>query len=262
MSNFETPEKEEMTIPNPFELWKKFYVATEDAMSTTVKESISTQTYAQMVDGILNQYLVAHKLFSEANTKNLENSPLPSKFDVARVAELVVSLEDKLDQIESGLITQLIRIVQHMNQFSEKLDRLQSGMDKQQGVAGSLADSSHGVIQEITGLTDRMDRLETAVNEQLQIVTGGFAQSSYSVTQTMSSIADRMDRLEASINTQLQGISNGSGKSSDKESAAKQVKELDQRVKNMEVTLKDINKSLKSLTKKTSSGNGKEANKE
>lgn len=156
MNNPEQHEKDEFNVPNPFELWKKFYFAAEDALSTTVKDAISTQTYAQAIDTILNNYLVAHKMFSEANTKNLEHSPLPSKYDVARVAELVVSLEDKLDQIEGGLITQLIRVVQNISAMSDRISYIN--------------ERTTNIDQQIAHINDRITHIEDGMTAQLQDV--------------------------------------------------------------------------------------------
>ncbi|NSW92930.1 MAG: hypothetical protein HPY74_20200 [Firmicutes bacterium] len=100
MSFNEENKQQEMKIPNPFEIWKKMYFATEEAISSTVREAIATQSFARMIDSMLENYLVFHKLYTETTEKWAEAFPFATKQDVARVAEIVVALEDKIDKID------------------------------------------------------------------------------------------------------------------------------------------------------------------
>lgn len=136
---------EEIQIPNPFEIWKKVYFATEDAITNSVKEAIGTRTYAAVIDSILDNYLTQHKLMSEYNARNLEQTPFPSKNDVARVAELVISLEDKIDLIETGLLEQTGRVVRSLSVLSD-------GYSQTRELAPSIQD-----------LTSRVDKLEQSI---------------------------------------------------------------------------------------------------
>lgn len=100
---------------NPFEFWKKIYFTTEDILSATAREAIGTQSYTRLVNAILDSYLTMFKGYRESFDRSMSQAPIPTKKDVARVAELVISLEDKVDQLDNNLLTQLARLVQTMN---------------------------------------------------------------------------------------------------------------------------------------------------
>ncbi|MGI6712438.1 MAG: hypothetical protein ACOX4L_06910 [Bacillota bacterium] len=156
--------KEEVNIPNPFDIWKKMYFIAEEACSSTVREAISTNVFANTIDAILNQYLVGHKLSMQTSQKLLSYYPFPSKEDVARVAELVIAMEDKIDNIESTLMIQLTRIAQALSAQPS------SAVENDQKLSADTAVSN--VLEQLTLRLDRMEgvieRLEKFLYHQTQ----------------------------------------------------------------------------------------------
>lgn len=155
-------KQEEINIPNPFEIWKKVYFSTEDAISSSVREAITTQSFARVIDSMLDTYLIHYKTLTEINNKYLEHSPFPSKKDVARVAELVISLEDKVDKIENGLIVQLSQIVNNLSSLLDNLGQNDYPDLVSQVVSG--IDIAHQNTNQIVQLTNRIESLEKAVS--------------------------------------------------------------------------------------------------
>lgn len=103
MAEEATPKNTTVSIIDPFQVWKKMYFAFEDSLSKTVRDSVTTDSFANGIDWILNSYLQYLKLQKDFMSGYMEDTPFPSKRDVARVAELVVSLENKVDILEGEL---------------------------------------------------------------------------------------------------------------------------------------------------------------
>lgn len=101
---------EKVVMPDLIELWKEMYFKNEDAWTQAIKEFITTQTFVTALDGVKDQLLNYHKL-SEQNMDNYYKvHPAPSKKDIARVAELVIGLEDKVDELDLQFSTNINRI--------------------------------------------------------------------------------------------------------------------------------------------------------
>ena len=100
MSQESDKVKNDIQIPDMAELWKEMYFTTEGDWAKTMKSFISTETFVAMLDKTLEQYLAMSKISRQQMDKFSEKGVVPSKKDIARVAELVISLEEKIDMME------------------------------------------------------------------------------------------------------------------------------------------------------------------
>ena len=80
---------------------------------------------------------MAYTKITRQQMENVDQAIWPTKKDVARVAELIVSLEEKVDQMESGLfdnykkITQsFTEMVNHQIKCSEEIEALRKDLEK------------------------------------------------------------------------------------------------------------------------------------
>lgn len=96
----EKKEQPQVTMIDPCKLWKKLYFSNEQVWTAAFRDFINTDLFANSIDLILNTYLQYLRFNNDVVERITEESPLASKRDVARVAELVVSLENKVDGIE------------------------------------------------------------------------------------------------------------------------------------------------------------------
>lgn len=117
--------REEIHIPDFAELWKEIYFKTESVWSDVFREYVKTQSFVNFLDKNLEQYLAGSKVVQENLDKYMEHNPFASKKDIARVAELVISLENKLDDMEYEL-------VRNMNSVAESLLRMLALQEKMQ----------------------------------------------------------------------------------------------------------------------------------
>ncbi len=91
--------------PDPFEVWRKFYEANEAAWSKAAKETTSTEAFAEVQGRMLETFLSFQKSAREAMNAQLATLNLPSRDDLARLGEIIVGLEEKIDRIEDRLQT-------------------------------------------------------------------------------------------------------------------------------------------------------------
>jgi len=112
-------EHPQVTMLDPFKIWKKLYFSTEDILTSTMRNYVTTDEFANGIDIILNSYLQYLKVQNEFTNRYMEDSPFSSKRDVARVAELVVSLENKVDGLEGEIEEKLDQLENHIGLISQ-----------------------------------------------------------------------------------------------------------------------------------------------
>lgn len=89
-----------MWFPNFVELWKEFYFKTEEAWADAFREYVSTDSFVQVLTQTLDMHLSFEKLFRENMDRFMAEQAIPSKKDIARVAELILAVEDKMELLE------------------------------------------------------------------------------------------------------------------------------------------------------------------
>jgi hypothetical protein len=128
--------------PDPFEPFRAMRDAYLDAMAKTMVETVNTEAYAQATGTMLEGYLSAMAPFREALDKSmlraLQQLELPSRQDVAVLAERFTNVEMRLDDIEAEL--ESIRTSLHQDGSEPE-----SGHGKQAGVVPPAATGQSGV---------------------------------------------------------------------------------------------------------------------
>ncbi len=103
----ESKQTDLTVIPNPYKIWEDMYFAFEKAFGSSMLQMVNSQGFADGLDLILNSYLQYLKFKNDLATKYMKDTPFATRRDMARVAELVVSLESKVDRIEDYLIDEI-----------------------------------------------------------------------------------------------------------------------------------------------------------
>lgn len=107
-----------------------------------------------------NYYLDLEKTFRKSMDQYLESTPLPSKKDIARVARLVINVEDKVESLELNIEKKLDRLIDSLsiivdsfskqqekseyasrqaNEFESIDKRLSILLDKIEGISGQIS---------------------------------------------------------------------------------------------------------------------------
>ena len=137
---------EQVSVPDFSELWKNLYFNNEAIWAEAFKNYLSTKSFVNMMDTTLDQHLTLEKMTRQNLEKFFETTPVPSKQDVARVGELVISLEEKIDTIEFQLL----------NNFQSMADSLIKMADYQEDIKKQLA----AMGKELKTMGSRLDKLE------------------------------------------------------------------------------------------------------
>ena len=84
---------------DPFELWKQIYEANERAWNGALEQAMATPAFAEsqgrFIEALLNgQQTLRHQMRAYQEALNV-----PTREDIARLGELIVGLEEKIDQL-------------------------------------------------------------------------------------------------------------------------------------------------------------------
>ncbi len=89
--------------PDAFELWRQIYETNERAWNTVLERTVSNPAFAESSGKLLETFLSAQKTVRDNMRTYLEQVNLPTREDIARIGELIVSLEEKVDQLDDRL---------------------------------------------------------------------------------------------------------------------------------------------------------------
>jgi len=142
---------------DPFTYLKQWYDATNEIWSKVVGEVIGTEKFMDAASQFLESYSSFTRTFSRASEAYFSHLQLPTRSDIARVAELVINLEDKVDRLD--------------NQFED----LEDGF--KQMTTGEAT----------SGLSGRLERVESNVSALPAVVE--------SLEKRLERVESKLDRL-------------------------------------------------------------------
>jgi hypothetical protein len=83
--------------PNPFEAFKAAYDQAAESWSKSMEQVLSSEDFAAAAGRMVARYADAQEALRKAAESTSDQLHLPTKDDLARVAELVLNLERKVD---------------------------------------------------------------------------------------------------------------------------------------------------------------------
>jgi hypothetical protein len=83
--------------PNPFEAFKAAYDQAAESWSKSMEQVLSSEDFAAAAGRMVARYADAQEALRQAAEATSDQLHLPTKDDLARVAELVLNLERKID---------------------------------------------------------------------------------------------------------------------------------------------------------------------
>lgn len=90
---------------DPYETWRQLYDANERAWSSALEQAMGSEEFGETSGKMLETMLAAQKSVRENMRTYLETMNVPTREDIARLGELVVGLEEKVDQLVDRLDT-------------------------------------------------------------------------------------------------------------------------------------------------------------
>ena len=129
------PEGAKESFPlDPVTFFREWYNAASETWSKATESPVGSEQFMELNKRFLESYATFLKTFRQANEEYLRNLQLPTRSDLAGVAELVVALEEKIDRIEdtlenSGADQPLSTIGPTLKSLEERLQRVESKLD-------------------------------------------------------------------------------------------------------------------------------------
>jgi hypothetical protein len=130
--------KNEPPFADPFAFIKQWYEASSEAWSKMADDVMANEEFLKAASEFLSSYARLYRSLRHNNEEYWHNLQLPTRGDVARVAELVVALEDKVDGIDDTL-DDLAQLKQRLDVIERKLDSLVETMKAQKSASPKAA---------------------------------------------------------------------------------------------------------------------------
>jgi polyhydroxyalkanoic acid synthase PhaR subunit len=147
----------EINAKDPIAFFKQWYDATSETWAQVVGEVMSSERFLEAQRQFIETYSNAVRASNRLNQDLFQTMQLPTSSDIARVAGLVVALEEKIDRIEDALESVEAHLVQagadkvaedqlekRLQQLDHKLDRLFAAVEKQAKVAPGTSSATSG----------------------------------------------------------------------------------------------------------------------
>ena len=140
---------------DPLQLATQWYNATSGPFSDFVGDLIEREEFLEPSSRFLQSYASFYKVFKRNSEEYLKNLQLPVRSDITRIANLVVNLEDKVDNIEEVLedfefgyatpatAESVQDLERRLERVEGKLDRLLTALESS-GQNGSAAETNAG----------------------------------------------------------------------------------------------------------------------
>jgi len=176
-----------MTLPvAPFTFFKQWYDATNETLSAAIGEAIGSDKFMEVSSEFLNDYANLYALTRHINEDYLHNLQLPTRTDIARVAELLVNLEDKVDRIENQLEDVADDAGHGLSQLDDVQQRLAAVESLEQRV-GQLEQRLEGIESKLDTLLAAIATLPTRTIETVKVSSSSRRASRKADTQRQKS---------------------------------------------------------------------------
>ena len=88
---------------DPFDTWRQLYDANERAWTSALEQAMGSPEFDESSGKMLETMLAAQKSVRDNMRTYLETMNVPTREDIARLGELVIALEEKVDQVADRL---------------------------------------------------------------------------------------------------------------------------------------------------------------
>lgn len=95
--------EEPVEAADPFAIWRELYESNARLWSSSAKESMSSAEFAKSQGKMLETVLAFQKTARDSMNAQLGAMNLPSRDDLARLGELILGLEEKIDGLDDRL---------------------------------------------------------------------------------------------------------------------------------------------------------------
>jgi polyhydroxyalkanoic acid synthase PhaR subunit len=156
-----TKTKEATQDTDVFGVWRQLYDENEKAWSAALEQAMGSSEFGESSGRLLETMLAAQKSVRDNMRVYLETMNVPTREDIARLGELVVGLEEKVDQIGDRLDT-IDGTLRGRSADTAKIDRIATRID---AIDGTLRSRSADTAK-IDQIAKRLDTIERATRRR------------------------------------------------------------------------------------------------
>ena len=125
--------------PDPVEFFLRWYDQTNEKWTAVADNLLKGQEFLESNAHAQEEFARSHRKLRQASEENLKNLQMPSRSDVARVAKLVVGVENKVDRIEEAFGEFVYggaepATAESVRGLQERMDALEAKVDRILGV--------------------------------------------------------------------------------------------------------------------------------
>jgi polyhydroxyalkanoic acid synthase PhaR subunit len=88
---------------DPFRIWRQIYEASEQALGSALEKAMATRGFADANGKVMEVLLLTQRSARESMHTFLQSLNVPTREDIARLGQLVIALEEKVDQVDDRL---------------------------------------------------------------------------------------------------------------------------------------------------------------
>jgi pyruvate/2-oxoglutarate dehydrogenase complex dihydrolipoamide acyltransferase (E2) component len=160
---------------DPLQFATRWYNATSGPLSDFIGDLIEREDFLEISSQFLQSYASFYKVYRRNSEEYLKALSLPVRSDVARVAGLVVALEDKIDRVEEAFEDfeygyAKPATAESIEGIEERIGRIDGVLERIEGGSadGATADSVSGLERRLDGVEGKIDRLIAAFESSSQ----------------------------------------------------------------------------------------------
>lgn len=160
-----------INMPDIVELWKELYFNAEESWASATRELIASKSFIQILDQIRDQYLSFYKVSQQNTDQYMEVNPLPSKKDIARIAELIIGLEDKVDNFDLHFSNNISKITSSMIKLVEFQEVMKQEIAELKQQTASINKKLDTINRKLNAKTRSQDKVTETKSEDDKPIT-------------------------------------------------------------------------------------------
>ncbi|ERI10491.1 putative polyhydroxyalkanoic acid synthase, PhaR subunit [Aneurinibacillus aneurinilyticus] len=105
---------------DPVQMWKSWYDLVEKTWGKSMDDFVKTSEYSAMVGEYQKWFFYSQEQYKKWMDQFLNENNMPSKEEIARVAQLVIQLEEKVEKLDERLDDEVMARLDEIKTTLEK----------------------------------------------------------------------------------------------------------------------------------------------
>ncbi len=182
-----------------FEFFKQWYDATNETWAKAVGTVFASEQFMEAVKQFLESYAGFSKTMRKANEEYFHSLQLPTRSDIARLGELIVALEEKVDHLDDAFVD--YREEASEGSSSAAIAALQKQISQLEASLKLVPQALEGA-QGISALAKRLDQMQRKL-------------------ETVETLGKRLDQVERKLDAVLSALEKNGSKPAPRKSVSK-----------------------------------------